>query len=100
MGIETLIDRRCVTSETSREILPLQPQATAGAGCTSVTCVTSHLDMSGAITCADCRHAIPAAFHAMLVGCAQGVEAGTPTGLRWKTDRHGCAAFTCMEVET
>ena len=100
MGIENLMIRHCETAETAREILPLQRKPTAGAGCTAETAETWRFDMSGAIMCANCRHAIPAAFHSMLVGCAQAVEAGTPTGRRWKTDPHHCPAFSSMEVES
>ncbi len=98
MGLESLLSRHGVTSETAREILTLQPEPLPGAGCTSETAETwefnkSGIQSSGAVTCADCRHAIPAAFHSALVGCARGVESGNPTRHRWKTDRHPCAEF-------
>jgi hypothetical protein len=99
MGIESLISRHGVTSETAPETLPFQPEAIQGAGCTSETAETwefdkSGIQSSGAVTCADCRHAIPAAFHSMLVDCAQGVDSGNPTRHRWKSDRHRCGDFS------
>lgn len=102
MGIESLISRHVETAETAREILTFQPEAIQGAGCTSETAETwefdkSGIQSSGAVTCADCRHAIPAAFHSMLVDCAQGVESGNPTRHRWKTDRHQCGAFDAQK---
>lgn len=101
MGIESLLSRRAnqpETSETARGNLPFQPKPTAGAGCTPETCETWHFDKSGtqssgAVTCADCRHAIPAAFHTMMVACGRGVESGNPTRHYWATDTHACDAF-------
>ena len=106
MGLENLISRhasQAVTSETAGETLTFQTEPLPGVGCTSETSETWQFDKIGtpsteAVTCADCRHAIPSAFHSMLVGCARGVESGNPTRHRWKTDRHQCAEFAGRQI--
>lgn len=105
MGLESLISRHAsqvVTSETAAEMLTLQPEPLPGVGCTSETSETWRFDKSGTqstdeVTCADCRHAIPAAFHSMLVGCARGVDSGNPTRHHWKTDRHVCGKYAALQ---
>ena len=102
MGLESLISRhasQAVTAETAGEMLTLQPEPLPGVGCTAETWQFDKIGTPSteAVTCADCRHAIPAAFHSALVGCARGVESGNPTRHRWKTDRHGCGKYAAHQ---